>query len=196
MAWTARYSLPTSSERHVQTYRNCWRSVSIAGLPMTCISVRQNRPQNNRSHDRRGNCCRIDRGVPRWWSRTMRMFSRYGSSWFRCGKRFVHDRPHDSTIYYGTIDVTADMIKAFRAKGGSASLKLGTAAVSISNTQRTIMMAALDGPVTEFPADLVPYIESLRHAGLIQWTATGYRITAQGRASLKWEHVIAPSARP
>ena len=115
---------------------------------------------------------------------------------YRCGKRFAHDGPHGSTSNYGTIDVTADMIKAFRAKGGSASLKLGTAAVSISNTQRTIMMAALDGPVTEFPADLVPYIESLRHAGLIQWTATGYRITAQGRASLKWEHVIAPGARP
>ena len=65
----------------------------------------------------------------------------------------------------------------------------------ISNTQRTILMAALDGPVTEFHADLVPYIEALRHAGLIQWTATGYRITAQGRASLKWEQVTATGAQ-
>ena len=57
----------------------------------------------------------------------------------------------------------------------------------ISNTQHMLLSAAVDSPVTEFADDLVPVLESLRKAGLIQWTVSGYKITAKGKAALRWD---------
>ena len=41
----------------------------------------------------------------------------------RCGKRSAHDRPGGWVVHCSAADVTADMIKAFRASRMAASMK-------------------------------------------------------------------------
>ena len=57
----------------------------------------------------------------------------------------------------------------------------------MSGTDRMILLSLTDRPLARVHSSILPNIDRLARDGLIVRTATGYKITAKGRAALSWD---------